>query len=278
MIKTLSVIIPCYNSKATLEATLKSVLDQDFDDWEAIIINDGSTDRTEEIALKWVKKDCRFKYYSKLNEGLGKTRNFGIDKANGTYILPLDSDNLVEKGFAKNAIKTFTSNADIGVVYGHAECFGERTGIWKVDEYQLEKMLIHNYIDACAIYKKEIWEKVGGYDENMPYQGHEDWDFWIALGLLHTKFYHLKEVTFKYYVSKSSMIRSFSENMLKENQDYIVKKYSEEYHAQYCRAISLLKKNENYFREKLKSKKVVINIFTKMFFGFILFKESKFKI
>ncbi|PAM94235.1 hypothetical protein B4N84_14295 [Flavobacterium sp. IR1] len=271
----ISIIIPCYNSQLTLEATLNSVIDQDFQEWEAIIINDGSTDCTEEIALKWVAKDNRFKYYSKPNEGLGKTRNFGINKANGLFILPLDSDNLVDKKFINKAIKVFHTYSDIGVIYGHAEFFGEQSGLWKVDEYELEKILVHNYIDACAIYKKELWNKVGGYDQNMPFQGHEDWEFWLALGVINTKFHHLKEVTFKYYVSKSSMIRSFSEDMIKQNQDYIVKKYSKEYHAQYSKAVSTIREKDNYYNTKLKSKKVVMNLFTKMFFGFTFFRQIK---
>ncbi|MFA9189973.1 glycosyltransferase family 2 protein [Flavobacterium sp. FZUC8N2.13] len=270
----ISIIIPCYNSEATLNKTFNSVIEQEFQNWEALIINDGSTDDTEKIALEWVNKDNRFKYFSKQNEGLGKTRNFGINKATGTYILPLDSDNLIERDFIQDAINVFENNPEIGVVHGHAEYFGEQTGIWKVDDYQLEKILVHNYIDACAIYKKELWKKVGGYDQNMPHQGHEDWDFWIALGIHGVKFYHLKKITFKYYVSSSSMIRSFSENMLMSNQEYIVKKYNLEYHLQYCKAILLIQKNEEYFRKKLKSKKIVINLFTNMFLGFVFFKDD----
>ena len=76
----ISIIIPCYNSEATLVSTLNSVIEQKFQDWEALIINDGSTDYTEKIALEWVNTDNRFKYFSKKNEGLGKTRNFGINK------------------------------------------------------------------------------------------------------------------------------------------------------------------------------------------------------
>ena len=92
----ISIIIPCYNSEATLEDTLKSVADQDYQDWEVVIVNDGSLDATEEIALKWVDEDNRFIYFKKENEGLGKARNYGIERAKGIYILPLDSDNLVE--------------------------------------------------------------------------------------------------------------------------------------------------------------------------------------
>ncbi|MBF4492885.1 glycosyltransferase family 2 protein [Flavobacterium sp. MR2016-29] len=271
MNKRISIIIPCYNSKSTLEATLQSVIEQDSIDWEAIIVNDGSTDNTEEIALKWVGKDKRFKYYSKQNEGLGKTRNFGINKATGTYILPLDSDNLIEKDFGKTALKVFENNLEIDVVHGYAEYFGEKEGIWKIDDFNLQKMLVHNYIDACAIYKKELWQKVGGYDEDMPFQGHEDWEFWLALSTVNARFYNLNKITFKYFVSSSSMIRSFNIDMIFLNQDYIVKKYSKLYYDNYCREISQSNKIDKKY---LKSRKIVIDLFCKTFFGFSIFKTN----
>lgn len=272
----ISIIIPCYNSQLTLEATLESVVKQDFQDWEAIIVNDGSTDSTEEIALKWVQEDKRFKYFAKQNEGLGKTRNFGIHKASGIYILPLDSDNLLEKDFIQNGLQIFENNSNIGVVHGYAKYFGDRQGLWKIEDFNLQKMLVHNYIDACAIYKKELWEKVGGYDENMPFQGHEDWDFWLALGNLNTTFYNLHKITFKYFVSNGSMIRSFTNDMVLLNQDYIVKKYSKLYHDCFCAEVQKLSNTEAYFLNKLKSKKFVMNLFTKTFFGFSIFKGVNF--
>ena len=267
-----SIIIPCFNSEATLEATLESVLNQKFQNWEAIIVNDGSVDTTEEIALRWVNKDDRFVYYSKQNEGLGKTRNFAINKSIGTLILPLDSDNQLEENFVHDSISIFENNTDIGVVYGHAQYFGKKYGVWNVPEYKLEKMLIVNYIDACAIYKKSIWEQVGGYDVNMPYQGHEDWDLWLAFGSINVSFFHLKKITFKYFVSENSMIRSFSQLMTESNQDYIVKKYSKLYYYYYT-AISENKEFHEKLKNEMKSKKFVVNLCTKMFFKFKLFKS-----
>jgi glycosyltransferase involved in cell wall biosynthesis len=267
----LSIIIPCYNSETTLETTLESVISQDFEDWEAIIINDGSTDATEEIALRWVEGDKRFKYFAKPNEGLGKTRNYGIERSNGSYILPLDSDNQLIKDFSKDAIAVFEKNQDIGVIYGDAQYFGEKNGIWKVDDYNLSKMLVDNYIDACAIYRKKLWDQVGGYDETMPYQGHEDWDFWIALGILNVKFQHLKKIAFKYYVSKNSMIRSFTDEMIVLNNEYIYIKYNKQYQKFYSDVYSLYEKNEKQYLENLKSEKFVIDLFCNTFFGFSIF-------
>jgi len=271
----LSIIIPCYNSESTLDTTLVSVISQDFQDWEAIIINDGSTDTTEEIALRWVESDKRFKYFAKPNEGLGKTRNHGIAKSNGLYILPLDSDNQLIKDFSKDAIAIFEKNQDIGVVYGDAQYFGEKNGLWKVGEYDLKKILVGNYIDACAIFRKKLWVETGGYDEKMPHQGHEDWEFWIALGSLNVKFHHLNKITFKYYVSKNSMIRSFTDEMVLLNQDYIVKKYSKQYYLHYLNIFLFSEKKDEYFHKKLKSEKFVINLFCNTFFGFKLFRLNE---
>lgn len=271
----LSIIIPCYNSQDTLEGTLRSVVNQDFQDWEAIIVNDGSPDNLELIALKYVEMDSRFIYFKKENGGLGSARNYGVKKANGLYILPLDSDNQVEKSFASEAIHVFNNNLNVGVIHGNAEYYGEKTGIWEIDTFCLDKMLAHNYIDACAIYKKSIWKQVGGYDEKMPYQGHEDWEFWVALSNLDTKFYHLQKTTFRYYVSSSSMIRSFTDEMVLVNQDYIVKKHSRLFHEHYCKVIwypNTIKQRDHL--NKLKSKKFIIDLFFKTFLGFKLFNSK----
>lgn len=269
----LSIIVPCFNAEATLESTLKSIFDQDFQEWEAIIVNDGSIDSTEKIALEWINKDKRFKYFSKGNEGLGKTRNYGISKAIGVYILPLDADNLVEKDFATNAIQVFEGDPNTGVVHGDAEYFGEKDGIWRIDDFNLKKMLVHNYIDACAIYKKELWEKVGGYDESMPYQGHEDWEFWLALSSIGAIFYNLHKITFKYFVSNQSMIRSFTEDMVFLNQDYIVKKYSKLLHHEYVKAIAFSEEEILKNEEKLKNKKYILDLFFYTFFRFTIFNS-----
>ena len=85
-----SVLMPCYNAEATLEATLKSVVTQNFRHWEAIIVNDGSTDKSEEKILQF--KDSRIQYYSKKNEGASTARNYGIEKASSDFITFLDAD------------------------------------------------------------------------------------------------------------------------------------------------------------------------------------------
>lgn len=266
-----SIIVPCYNQAQYLDAALQSVIDQTDSSWECIIVNDGSTDITEEVALSWVSKDNRFRYYAKQNEGLGKTRNYGISKSNGLYILPLDSDNQLINDFVQSAITVLEKHHDVGVVYGDAVYFGEKKGVWKVTPFNLKKMLAGNYIDACAIFRKNLWAQVGGYDENMPHQGEEDWVFWMALGILNVNFYHLNKTTFRYFVSKNSMIRSFTTEMAISNYDYIFKKYSQQYQKFYSVVHSLYEKNEIQYKNNLKSEKFLIDLFCSTLFGFSIF-------
>jgi len=229
MTEKASIIIPCYKSAKTLEETLQSVFEMNFENWEALIINDGSPDNVEEIAFEWIKKDERFLYYKKENGGLGTARNYGIKKSNGRYILPLDSDNKVGKDYVRHAIKQFQKDPSIGVVYGDAQTFGTVEKKWVVGEFNPNKLLVKNYIDACAVIKKEVYDDIGLYDVNMPHQGNEDWDFWIRVANSKFRFHYLNEIVFEYRVLENSMIRSFSKKMHDENRNYIYLKHGEIY-------------------------------------------------
>lgn len=88
----ISVIVPCYNQAQYLDECLQSVLDQTYQNWECIIVNDGSPDNTAELAEKWVQQDKRFSYYYSENKGVSNARNIGLDQTNGNFIQFLDSD------------------------------------------------------------------------------------------------------------------------------------------------------------------------------------------
>ena len=106
------------------------------------------------------------------------------------------------------------------------------------------------------------------------FQGHEDWEMWLALGNLQVNFHHLGKVTFKYFVSNNSMIRSFSNEMLVANQNYIAKKYSNQYYTAYvnkCDELELELRNFNLLK---RNKKFLINSLTDTMFGIKFFKSS----
>lgn len=268
----ISIIIPCYNHGKYIQIALDSI-EKAKDNYpiEIIIVNDGSNDQETIEILKRIEKDGYFVLNQK-NGGLGNARNNGIKLAKGKYILPLDCDNRILEPYLNKAIDILENNNNIGVVHGDAEYFGNKKGVWKIEPFDLKKMLAVNYIDACAVFRKKLWEDVGGYEENMPAQGHEDWEFWIALGTSNVQFHHLNKKVFCYFVSKDSMIRTFTDKMLQSNYDFIFKKYSNFYQHYYKEMYSLYLKNHMQYNENLKSEKFVINLFCKKFLGFRIFK------
>ena len=221
-----SIVVPCYNTERTVLETLESIAEQEYSNWEAIIVNDGSPDNLEPLVLSWIKKDNRFKYYKKENGGLASARNFGIEKSKGSYILPIDSDNKVRPQFLLWADAVLKLNPDVDIIYGDAQRFGEDNSYWEVGKFDKLRLLNGNYIDACAIVKKEVFCSLGCYDENMPHQGLEDWELWLRCTQNELKFYYLPKITFDYRISNSSMIRTFDENMRKESIEYIYHKYA----------------------------------------------------
>ena len=112
----ISIIIPCFNSEKTLEKCLQSVVSQDYNELEIIIINDGSTDRTLEIIKKFQKKDQRIVVIDQENSGVSESRNVGIKRSSGTYICFVDSDDWVEENYCSVLHHILASNeADIAV-------------------------------------------------------------------------------------------------------------------------------------------------------------------
>ena len=110
-----SVIIPAYNAQAYLRECLESVLAQSFSDWEAIIVNDGSTDSTREIAAGFTVRDSRFRLVSTPNGGLSSARNTGIAEARGQWFTYLDSDDILYPDALARLMAAATENVDIVV-------------------------------------------------------------------------------------------------------------------------------------------------------------------
>src|SRR5690625_2734220 len=110
----ISIILPVYNGEKTLEKVLNQLSTQTFSDFEVIIINDGSTDQTSEIALKHSKKDSRFQLYNQTNAGVAAARCKGVKKAIGKYIIHHDVDDCMPVKALELLLKKITEeNADI---------------------------------------------------------------------------------------------------------------------------------------------------------------------
>ena len=175
-----SIVMPCYNQAAFMEQTIQSVQASSYTNIEIILMNDGSTDDTEKISKDLAKKYNNIFYHSQKNSGPSRARNHGIKIAKGKYILPLDSDDLISKDYVAEAVKAFEGDEEVKVVYCEAEKFGEKTGKWNLKPFSPELLARDNMIFVSAFFKKEDWEKVGGFSEDMVW-GREDWEFWIKM-------------------------------------------------------------------------------------------------
>ncbi len=255
MATKISIVMPCYMTEGTVIETLKSIDDLNYINWEGIIVNDGSPDNLESVVLNYIKDNEKFRYFKKENEGLAKARNYGISKASGDLIIPLDSDNKIESDFLNQAVEIFEKDKEIGVVYGNAIFFGERTGIWKMGEFDAFRILNGNYIDACAIFRRKLFNLIDGYDSSLPFQGHEDWDLWLQIMSTPYKIHYLNKVMFQYRFSHNSMIHSFNKKMDEQNANYIKNKhyklYIEFYNKLYRQHLVLKREYSKKLTQKL---------------------------
>jgi glycosyltransferase involved in cell wall biosynthesis len=202
-----SIIVPCFNDGAMLREAIASVEKVRNENLvEVIVVDDGSSE-AETIRILNEVAEAGYRVLPQSNRGVGAARNAGIRLAKGEFILPLDSDNRLRDVYLTEGVSLLKNNPSVGVIYADAEYFGEKTGRWRVPEFDLLSLIRTNLIDACALYRKSLWKEVGGYDEQMPWMGLEDWDFWLRLASHRGgEFIHLNNIGFDYRVRKDSMI------------------------------------------------------------------------
>lgn len=224
----ISIIVPCYQQAEFLDECLQSVLDQTYPEWECLIIDDGSPDETEIIAKKWTHKDERFTYFKKENGGVASARNYGIAKAGGEWILPLDADDKIGKEYLKLAAKEFEQ--EYVVIYCKAKLFGEINKDWNLGIYSYYKLLHENHIFCTAFFKKESWNKAGGYDTQLIY-GFEDWDFWLSILNENSRIKRIDYTGFFYRrkLDSRDVIVTNSKKKNSISKNYIFKKHLSKY-------------------------------------------------
>ena len=266
-----SIIVPCYMQANFIADTLESVLLQSYQQWECIIIDDGSTDNTQEITKEWLLKDHRFKYFKKVNEGVSSARNIGIMKAKGDYLQFLDADDTIHTEKIKIQIDSlrntsedyvsicdyyYSFESDIKSVNTSENnvCF------FKTSKYLHE--LISNWEDGlsipihCFLFKSFLFKKHNlSFNENLI--NHVDWDCWINLFKFQPKVKFIDEKLALYRIHDSNMTKD-RKNMNKGFLKAIklnfqnFEKNSEEYY--------LLKKKFNHVQYGINSQYTLICI------------------
>ncbi len=225
----LAVVIPCFDQGEFLIEAVASVERAVEESCELIIVNDGSREpRTLEVLD--VLRRAGYRILDQENRGLAAARNRGFEEARTPYIVPLDADNRLRAGFLGEALDVLDGDPQIGVVYGDRQDFGLRSEIVDVPPFELDEILPFNFIDACAVIRKEVWRACGGFDTKMPAPGWEDWDLWLGVAGRGWQLHHLPRVAFDYRVRPGSMISAFNdEDLRREVLPHVIAKHRDLY-------------------------------------------------
>ncbi|GHE39740.1 glycosyltransferase family 2 protein [Sphingobacterium griseoflavum] len=202
----ISIVVPCYNQSQYLDECLNSVLNQTYESWECIIVNDGSPDNTEDIAKLWLAKDARFSYIEKENGGLSSARNAGLESAKGNWIQFLDCDDILETNKLKTNSSYLKDGVDVivsGYRYFESDEGPDKQRIYGRDMFLPEvcinsddnvdlKFLFKNknpFVISAPLYSKDVFKRVGKFNENL--KSLEDWEFNIRCALDNCTFQHV---------------------------------------------------------------------------------------
>lgn len=248
-----SVVIPLYNKQFFIENTLKSLLDQDFRDFEVIIINDGSTDESEKIVLGF--DDPRIRYFTQINQGVALARNHGIEKATARYIAFLDADDFWHPDFLEVMQqyilrlpnqKVFASAIEIGTsktIFEPGYSI-KKTGDYAIVDY-FEASVKESVIwTSSAVFERSVFEQAGTFDPKIKIS--EDTDLWIRIGLLFPVVFIWK-VLARYVYDESSISRSA--DYLFKDESFIKYENEEKQHPKLKKFLDL-----NRFSAAIKSK------------------------
>jgi glycosyltransferase involved in cell wall biosynthesis len=205
---TISVIVPAYNAEQTILETITSVQQQTFSDFELIVINDGSTDRTLEL-LNTVN-DPRLKIFSYPNGGVSVARNRGIARATGEFIAFLDADDLWTPDKLDLQLAALQQQPEAGVVYSWAYYMDERDKIFQISEpiyfegNVYTQLLVNDFVVSCSncLVRRQAVESVGEFDPAVA--GAADWDYWLRLAA-HWPFVVVPKPQVFYRISSGSM-------------------------------------------------------------------------
>ena len=244
----ISVIIPCYNQGHFLKDALQGLEEFNSTLIEVIIINDGSTDESTIKVCRQLEADGYYVIFQE-NQGLAAARNRGLASARGEFILPLDSDNKIRAAYLTEALQIMDRDPQVAVVYANAEYFGMRTGIWRPGPFNMQRLMLSNYIDACAVIRKSVLDKIGYYDTGMKYMGWEDWDLWLRIAFAGCQFGFIDKTLWDYRVREDAMSKEVYSNYEKPNtlEQYVNAKYPHHMGGEYVTAFFVKRFTVNPF-------------------------------
>jgi glycosyltransferase involved in cell wall biosynthesis len=226
-----SVIIPCFNLGEFLDEAVGSVLAQTHQDFEILIVDDGSTEEGT-IRLLADFRRPRTRVWRQANRGLAAARNFLIGHATGDFLCALDADDRLPPEYFARALRRFDDEPSLTFVSAWIQEFGSQSGVWRQERCDLPALLAEDTVMTAALVRRQTVVDAGGYDEQMPAPGDEDWDLWIRLVKAGHHGTILPEALFFYRKRPDSMSASCtSSDVHRELTRYLFRKHEDVYRA-----------------------------------------------
>ena len=207
----ISVVMSVYDAEKYLDEAIQSVLNQTYKNFEFIIINDGSTDKSLEIIEKYKQQDGRIVLISRENKGLVVSLNEGIASSKGRYIARMDADDISLPERFEEQVKFMEENLDIGICGSWVKIFGEgiKSSRWRLScsnkRLKTELLFSSCFAHPSVMLRKEVLIKNNLlYDKNCLHA--EDFDLWTKLSFV-TNFANINQILIKYRVVNTSITR-----------------------------------------------------------------------
>ncbi len=209
-----SVVIPAYNAESYIERSLDSVRNQNYDNYEVLLTNDGSSDNTQNIINKYSRKNPLFPLFleNQQNKGIGSARNNGLFRSKGDFIAFLDADDFWYPSKLRTIDRFLRNHPHIDVVY-HDILEAEKNGrkhsirLGSLKKPFFDDLLFNRnrLATSATVIRRELAQKLGGFSENLNFNSAEDHEFWIRIAKEGAQFAYLPEVLSEYYRSEQSI-------------------------------------------------------------------------
>ena len=223
IVPKLSVVTPYYNAGKNFEQTYNCIINQTFEAFEWVIVNDGSTRKEDvDILEKFAETDTRIKVFHQENGGQSKAKNYGIAQSQSDIIVFIDADDLVEPFYLEVLCRALQEHPDATWSYTDLVGFAGQEYVW-CKTFSAGRMTFNNILVNAAAFRKEAIEKVGGFPEVAK---HYDEDWALYLRLLGEGFHpvHIQVIGFWYRKSESGMQQTVrKDEKLREASDRYIK-------------------------------------------------------
>jgi glycosyltransferase involved in cell wall biosynthesis len=234
MTPKISIVLPVYNGEKYLSEAIESVIKQTFSDWELILVDDGSSDKTIDIFEYYEKKDRRIRVIKNAgNIGLPESLNRGFAEARGEYFTWTSCDNCYKENALSEMHTFLDDNIDVSMVYaGYTLMKSDGSKLYICGEYEYENLMYRNIIGACFLYRRSIANRVGKYDVDLFLA--EDWDYWLRIyqeGIIcgmDCVLYYYRTHDNSLTARKQEAIKEVGKKLKTKHIDYFINEYKDD--------------------------------------------------